>query len=222
MINEIKTDTAPGSNESHRSDGLHSLLDKPWVYNLWRNIVVAPGHYKNYLEFIRPFAGATILDIGCGPGEFVGALPRDIGQYVGYDISPEYIAKAQQKWASRGTFRCERVCEASLEAPDSFDIVLATGIIHHLDDQEARELFALAYHALKPGGVLVTYDPVTKIPNQHFIAKILIALDRGKAVRSQADYEKLAAQSFSNLSSTVVHNMLRLPYTVNIMRCIKE
>lgn len=222
ITNEIKGGSAPTETVSHRCSGFHALLDTPWVYNLWRKLMVAPDHYENYLKFIQPFAGAKILDIGCGPGEFVGFLPQDIGLYVGYDMNPDYIAKAKRKWASRGSFRCERVSEANLEAAESFDIVLATGIIHHLDDQEAGKLFALAYQALKPRGVLVTYDPVNRINNQHFVAKLLIALDRGKAVRSQTEYEKLAAQRFSNITSTVVHNMLRLPYTVNIMRCIKQ
>ena len=37
-------------------------------------------------------------------------------------------------------------------------LVLALGLVHHLDDSEASDLFRLGYTALKPGGRILIVD----------------------------------------------------------------
>jgi SAM-dependent methyltransferase len=98
--------------------------------------------------------------------------------------------------------------------------VLATGILHHLDDRDATRLFEVARHALRPGGWLVTYDNVY-IDNQNPVARWLIARDRGQAVRTQNGYEALARPLFPQIESVILHDTLRLPYTILVMRCVK-
>lgn len=55
---------------------------------------------------------------------------------------------------------CERVSQFSLAKQQSFDAALTLGIVHHLDDQEERHLFQIAYDALKSGGKQITFDGV--------------------------------------------------------------
>ncbi len=66
----------------------------------------------------------------------------------GFRLSPEYIEQAKKRYP-KARFVCERVSQFSIAEEQSFDLVLALGIVHHLDDAEARQLFQLAYHALK-------------------------------------------------------------------------
>ena len=40
-----------------------------------------------------------------------------------------------------------------------YDLVLAWGVLHHLDDDQAGEFMSLARRGLKPTGRLVTLDP---------------------------------------------------------------
>jgi Methyltransferase domain len=47
------------------------------------------------------------------------------------------------------------------------DIVMANGVVHHLDDEDAERLFALASSLLKSGGRLVTIDPVLHANQGH-------------------------------------------------------
>jgi SAM-dependent methyltransferase len=47
-----------------------------------------------------------------------------------------------------------------------YDIVMAFGVLHHLDDAEGRELFRGARRALKPGGRFVTLDTPSFRNNQ--------------------------------------------------------
>jgi len=207
--------------QAHRTAGWRRVLDRAWIYEAVQDLLVRPGTRARHVgEFVRPFPGCRILDIGCGTAAFLAHLPAD-ARYVGYDMNPGYIAAARRRWGARGEFICSKVDEVSLPEADGYNIVLANGILHHLADGEAAQLFALAHRALVPGGRLVTYDNVY-IDRQPWLARWLIARDRGRAVRTRAGYEALAFTAFTGVRSTVLHDTLRLPYTILVMECSRE
>jgi SAM-dependent methyltransferase len=204
---------------SHHDTGLHRILDRAGVYGALQKLLLRSGSRERYVrEFVRPFPGCRILDIGCGPADILEYLPQSVGAYAGFDMNPGYIEAARRRWGGRGSFRCEKVEAATLPAGEAYDIVLANGIVHHLDDAEAGQLFAIARRALKPGGRLVTYDNVY-LEGQHWFARWLIGRDRGRAVRTRAAYEALARASFPRVDGAVLHDTLRVPYTILIMTC---
>jgi SAM-dependent methyltransferase len=206
---------------AHHDTGLHGLLDRAGVYAALQNLLLRSGSRARYVrEHVRPFPGCRVLDIGCGPGTLLAHLPESIGAYVGYDMNPGYIEAARRRWGARGTFHCRKVEAGMLPEGERYDIVLANGIVHHLEDAEAGALFEVAWRALRPGGWLVTYDNVY-LENQHWFARWLIAHDRGRAVRTQPGYEALARGRFPRVESTILHDTLRVPYTILVMRCIK-
>jgi len=125
-----------------------------------------------------------------------------------------------QKRFPRAKFVCERVSQYTLPHREYFDIVLALGIVHHLDDSEALQLFRIAHSALKPGGKLVTLDGVWT-NDQSRSSRYLLARDRGQFVRSQEQYRNLASQVFSTNKASVRHDLLRIPYTHIILECIR-
>ena len=109
--------------------------------------------------------------------------------------------------------------QAAIEGEQgTFDVVLATGVIHHLDDVQAAALFGLARLALRPAGRLVTFDGC-RVPQQSRLARWLLAKDRGKFVRTQEEYLRLASARFANVELDLRHDLLRVPYTHLIMRC---
>jgi cyclopropane fatty-acyl-phospholipid synthase-like methyltransferase len=101
-----------------------------------------------------------------------------------------------------------------------FDIVLAIGVVHHLDDSHASNLFSLASRALVPGGRLLTLDGVYT-DDQSVFVKRMLNNDRGKYVRTEPANKALATQMFSSVSTSVRHDLFRIPYTVLIMECTK-
>lgn len=206
---------------THNESGFYRVLGRGRVYEALQNLLLRRGARERYVrEFIRPYPGCRVLDIGCGPGTLLAHLPRTIGGYVGFDPNPRYIEEARRRWGARGAFRCEAVETAELRAHELFDIALANSLLHHLDDAQARRLFELAHRALRPGGWLVTYDNVY-IEDQHWFARWLIGRDRGTAVRTREGYEALARSRFSQIESTILHDTLRVPYTILVMRCTK-
>lgn len=205
-------------NGAHRDRGVHRLLSLAWAYDALQESLVRRGSRAHYVrEFVRPFPGCRILDIGCGTAGILAHLPGPL-HYVGFDMNAGYIAAARRHWGTRAEFHCQKVDQVTLQAAGTFDIVLANGILHHLDDDEAATLFKLALAALAPGGRLITYDCVY-VANQHWFARLLISLDRGGAVRTRPQYEELARRQFGHVCGTLLHDTLRFPYSVLVMSC---
>jgi SAM-dependent methyltransferase len=168
-------------------------------------------------EYLQPPVRARILEIGCGPGTILGYLPQV--EYLGFDLSDTYIAMAHKRFP-QAQFVCERVSRFSLAKHQSFDAVLALGVVHHLDDQEAGQLFQIAHDALKSGGKLITIDGVWT-SHQSFVARWLLARDRGEHIRNEGEYVKIASQAFANVRATVRHDLLRIPYSHLVLECVR-
>jgi SAM-dependent methyltransferase len=203
---------------SHRSTGIYRIFQSAAVYERFQRLLGSNAARRRFVEdFLRPSPGATILDIGCGTGAILDYLPEGAG-YVGYDLNPRYIEEARRKYPGRGRFFCARVEEAP-EEPGGFDLVLAMAILHHLDDSEAGRLLASAHRHLRPGGALVTLDPV-RHPRQSPIARLLVALDRGRRVRTAQEYRDLAAAHFPSVETALLTDLLPIPYSHFLMRAV--
>lgn len=192
------------------------MLSRPSVYELWSRFVGGPRARRTLVnEYIRPAIGARILDLGCGPGEILDYLPRSV-DYLGIDVSQAYITYAQKRFAGRGEFR---VGDATTDGGDthSFDLVIALGVLHHLDDPQARSLFRCAANALKLGGRVVTVD-ATFAQGQNRMARVIIENDRGQHVRTPDEYPALATPYLASVRSLVRNDLLRIPYS----HCIVE
>jgi SAM-dependent methyltransferase len=195
-----------------------SILTNPSAYQLWWKMVGGPGQAKVLVEqYIQPKAGSRILEIGCGPGTIYGYLPTC--DYLGFDLSSKYIELAKRRFPE-GRFVCERVSRFAITREQSFDVVLALGIVHHLEDPEARQLFQIAYDALRPGGKLITIDGVW-VDDQSSVARWLLARDRGTCIRQEREYLEIASHVFSDIRPNVRHDLLRIPYTHLILECVR-
>jgi SAM-dependent methyltransferase len=199
--------------------GIRAMLAHPPVFRLFKRLVLGPSALPTIVEkYIVARPHDKVLDIGCGLGDVVGFLPPV--DYTGFDMSPAYIAAAKERYGDRGRFYCEKVDAARCEA-GVYDLVLAIGVLHHLDDGEALDLCRLAAHALKVGGRLVTVD-CGYLPRQSKMARFIISRDRGQNVRTDEGYRQLATQVFSQVAVDIRHDLLRIPYTHVILRCTKD
>lgn len=198
---------------------LRDVLQFPLAYRAFGSLIGAHGgRLRLVRDYIRPKIGDRILDIGCGPAEIVAYLP-DV-RYLGFDSNERYIANAKRRWSARGDFEVGTVNQALL-GNRHFEIALAIGVVHHLDDDEASRLFRLAYDALAPGGRLITLDGLY-VANQAPLIRWMLANDRGKFVRQLGEYETLARSAFAHITSVVLHDFMKpLPYTHLIMQCEK-
>jgi len=197
--------------------GIRAILSTPWVYDAAQLLMGGRAARTEYArDVIRASKHSRVLDLGCGTAQVLAFLPEGT-DYWGYDISADYIQAAERRYGRRGHFVCGIPTEAALTDAPPFDIVLATGVLHHLSDDEARTLMRLARIALKSDGRFVSIDPVWA-DGQHPVARFLISKDRGQHVRDSAGYERLARHEFSQVHGRVRHRTW-LPYTHWIMEC---
>lgn len=205
---------------AEKNSGIRSVLSDPRIYDVaqkWLGTVRSRQVLVN--SYVRPTSGLELLDIGCGTASILDHL--DGMNYTGFDPTPGYIAAARSRYGARGTFFVGRIGEVSPADLTAFDVVLAKGVLHHLDDPLARELFRLAAGALKPGGRLVTFDGCYT-SKQSRIARFLIARDRGENVRTADGYEALARTAFDDVTVHVRDDLLRVPYTHALLVCHKS
>ncbi len=200
------------------TSGIHSILSYPVVYSTFQRALGAGKVRSDFTKsFIRPFTGCTILDIGCGPADIFEYLGN--ADYWGFDVSHAYIQRAKKRYGSNGRFYCQELAVSDIIDMPLFDIVLALGLLHHLDDAGADDVIQLSYKALKPGGRFVTLDPCLE-PRQNPIARFLAKSDRGKNVRNQAEYWSLASAVFKSPRVEIYHKC-GIPYTHCFMECIR-
>lgn len=130
---------------------------------IWGTGFMTPGGEGNIANMVDglELQGRRVLDIGCGIGGPAFVLAEKYGAKVtGTDIEPQLIEQARIR-AERLDLSssCEfvKVDPGPLEFPDdTFDVVMASGVIMTIDDKE--EILAEALRVLKPGGTLTVYD----------------------------------------------------------------
>ena len=205
---------------TQKTSGWRALFSRPQVYRLSQNLLGASRLYRRLVQnHIRTAPESSILDLGCGHAPILEYLPHNI-RYVGIDLSPKYIRAAEEKYGSRGEFHCLAVEDISDAGLSGFDLVLGVGVLHHLDEHQVRSFFRLANKALSSSGRCLTVDPCLVV-NQHFVARFLIRLDRGRNIRSPEAYAALAQTVFPRLDQSIIHNGLHVPYTHLILESRK-
>jgi SAM-dependent methyltransferase len=197
-----------------------AILSHPWIYTGFQTILGVRNMNRVFArEHIRAAPGDFVLDIGCGPADILEFLEQV--KYLGIDQSKEYISSAKMRFGHKGEFRCEQVSAESLETLSGFNIAIAIGVAHHLDDKDAERVFRIAHGALVPGGRFVTLDGCI-VDGQPAIAKFLNIHDRGKYIRTKEAYERLARSEFDDVVSVVREDLLWLTNTLIIMECKKQ
>jgi SAM-dependent methyltransferase len=116
-----------------------------WNHNL---------HYLPYVLDAVPPGARRALDIGCGEGTVTRRLRAIVPTVLGIDVDARSVGLARAH-PDAGDIRYllgDVLVDHDELAPDSFDVVTAVAVVHHLDPAAAlRRMLEL----LRPGGVLV-------------------------------------------------------------------
>src|SRR5690349_12165774 len=122
------------------------------------------------MDLVAAAAAATtpkakrVLDVGCGAGNYTLKLLQHLRNLdvALLDLSQPMLDRARQR-VGEATEGVVRTLQGDIRGLDlgehSFDIILASAVLHHLrSDDEWRAVFTALHRALTPGGSLWIFD----------------------------------------------------------------
>lgn len=152
-----------------------------WVTNLWaflratmlafgREVGVGDRVLSQHGDWLEDLGGKTVLDLGCFEGNQLSlSIAERCGSYIGLDLSEKATAALTRKLEARNLANARAIAGDLLDGAlpaDSVDVVYAQGVLHHFSDFE-EALKELA-RIMRPGGVIVTVDPMMTEPVNRF------------------------------------------------------
>ena len=193
---------------SEKTQLLYKLFSYPFFYSITQKLMSGEKKRATLVQNIIK-ENSTILDIGCGTGKIIEALPNV--KYFGFDINKIYINFAKKKYKNKNiNFFCKKFTSKDLKKLPKFDFVLLFGIMHHLTDFEINQLLNLINKNLKKNGTILTFDPVY-VKKQNFIARFLIRNDVGENVRFANQYVNILKKIFRKINYQI-DNQNFIPY----------
>ncbi len=141
-------------------------LTSKWLTPLYDALVEGPMSVsrlrKDMLAQMGDLNGKRILDVGCGTGTMAILIKKKfpVAEVVGLDGDLQILAIARSK-AERPKveIRFEQGMSFGLPYPDgSFDFVLTSVMLHHLNKEDKQKTARKMYRALCSGGRLLGAD----------------------------------------------------------------
>lgn len=130
---------------------------------LCRAVGLGPRLRAFELAKLTRFSPRAVLEVGCGTGELLvrlaGAFP--LAEVAGLDVDPDAIAICRRKLHDAGLDGTGLVAgrAESLPFPDgSFDLVVASLVVHHLTTAQKRAAFAEWRRVVRSTGMVVLFD----------------------------------------------------------------
>lgn len=134
---------------------------------------VSPGHSDSRLNnwtrgLLRDFTlrrarqhlgrTGTLVDLGCGYGDFTAALAPLADKVIACDVSPDFVRAARKRLASHpdATVTCEDV--RTFRAFDSASLVYLGAVLMYFDDDDCLALLRDLRARLRPDGVVISRD----------------------------------------------------------------
>lgn len=197
------------------STGLRRFLEFPFVYSFFQKAIARRAIWPDLIEEFIPKIpeNMAVLDIGCGPGNFLAGqwIKMAESDFVGIDPSSLYIDQAKRDFPN-ARFYVGTVSEMQLHN-EKFDLVVISGVLHHVNDAGAQRIMDFAIGHTKNGGLAISVDPVL-FPKQNRIAKWMALADRGQNVRSEAALKALwnSCQNLGALEVQIRDGYLKVPY----------
>lgn len=196
---------------------LRSLLDNSSVFDRWQRIVGAEHAKRWFVETrVLPRKPVRLMEVGCGTGALCRYLPPSI-EYFGVDIDEDYVDAARRRFPNRVFEHADVGDPATFETlAGKCDIVVAFGVLHHLDDNQARRCLKGSHAALGEGGVFLSVDPC-HFEHEGPLEYLMKRFDRGRFIRPPNSYRSLVAASFNEVTVEVEMKQMAMQYALAVV-----
>lgn len=130
-------------------------------------IGTASDKVADHQRWLGDLTGQAVLDLGCFTGNELSLwLAENARSYVGLDLSESAAAELHRELESAGLTGSAYVLAGDFLNNDfpaqCFDVVYAHSVLHHFED--IRVVLDELDRVLKPGGVVVSIDPLATEP----------------------------------------------------------
>jgi SAM-dependent methyltransferase len=199
-----------------------NIFNNPLMYELFQSNIGRSGTREIIRnEILKPEGVNNVLDFGCGIGYHSKEFPN--AEYLGIEPLIACVEKAKKMFKkSNREFIVGDHNSLKNYSKSSFDLILAIGVAHHVDDQIFAEFVHESFRLLKPGGRLTTFDPVFH-ENQTRLSKWIVSRDRGSWVRTKENYLKPILETYKFSPSVKIYSkLLRIPYDHIFIEVIKD
>jgi len=190
---------------------IQNIFNNPFFYRVFQSVVSkksTSGMIEK--EWINGEDSSRVLDFGCGVGQYSKLFKDQV--YLGIEPIESCVQTANRFFSRENVeFRVGDHRTLSFLNDSSFDLILARGVIHHLNDEDYRVFLSQADRLLEPGGRLITIDPILHV-KQSRISKWVVSKDRGEWVRENSDYISNLEGVFSDFRVKIYSGLLRIPY----------
>lgn len=139
----------------------------------------------------------SVLDVGCGVGNFHPVLEGKVGKITGVDISDRSIERARARNPSVDyySYTGDRLPFADF----SFDVLYTVCVMHHVPPGQWQLFVAEMKRVLKPGGMVVVFEHNPRNPlTQRIVSNCVF--DKNAVLLYPEDTRELLLQAgFNNL-----------------------
>lgn len=120
------------------------------LYNITRNLANSKKENPN------------ILDLGAGTGLLTKYLFEKYqkAEFTLIDISEEMLKVAKSRFKTHDNLKYVAADYCEYDFNDSFDIIVSSLSIHHLEDEYKKKLYKKVYDSLNNGGIFLNADQV--------------------------------------------------------------
>jgi ubiquinone/menaquinone biosynthesis C-methylase UbiE len=105
-----------------------------------------------------------LLDVGCGTGNYLGAVHEQLGSCTGLEFNEGMLSQAMAKGMAGVDLHQGSALDLSRFDEGAFDVVIMTQVLHHLDSDVHEQALAQMSRVLPSGGALWLS---TQTPHQH-------------------------------------------------------
>jgi len=145
----------------------------------------APSLYAHYLLFLNTLNFETLLDVGCGSGDFLVQMKQalDIPQVKGIDLSPLMVSNTLHKGIEA---ECINLCELD----GKFNVITAVfDMLNYLDKEHLKHFLHCIKDHLDKGGVFLC-DLNTLYGFENVAVGSFIADDEERFLTVDSDFEE--------------------------------
>jgi 2-polyprenyl-3-methyl-5-hydroxy-6-metoxy-1,4-benzoquinol methylase len=146
--------------ELYDADYLSKIENHPVAIKVKDQFIINIYNFPSYSYICNTAKRGSILDIGCGVGNFLLALSTQGFSGVGVDFNESSINQANEK-AKRNKLPISFLCQdaTTISEDNLFDFIVMNDITEHVSDDELIKIFKKVKKLLKPNGKFLIHTP---------------------------------------------------------------